>query len=95
MAVREHPRGVELPQGSLSVLLRRASKDLVVVGEAQQAYHLGQRQDGFGVLTVVSPRIRECSVCSHQNQLCPLYHMELTKRARFTGARLPFCETRV
>ncbi|KOC66798.1 hypothetical protein WH47_12603 [Habropoda laboriosa] len=47
VAVRKHPRGVELPQSSLPVLLRRASEDLVVVvgvGEAQQAYHLRERQ---------------------------------------------------
>lgn len=44
MAVREHTRGVELPQGALPALLRRARENLVVVGEAQQAHYLGKRQ---------------------------------------------------
>lgn len=44
VAVSEHARGVELPQGAFPALLRRAREDLVVVGEAQQAHHLGERQ---------------------------------------------------
>lgn len=50
VAVREHARGVKLPQGSLAVLLGRASEDLVVVGVVQQAQHLGERQVDVDVL---------------------------------------------
>lgn len=44
MAVGEHTRGVELPQGAPPALLRRAREDLVVLGEAEQVHHLGERQ---------------------------------------------------
>jgi len=46
VAVSEHARGVELPQGAFPTFLRRAGEDLVVVGEAQQAHHFGERQVG-------------------------------------------------
>jgi len=46
VAVSEHARGIELPQGALSALLRRAREDLVVVGEAQQTHYFRERQVG-------------------------------------------------
>lgn len=46
VAVGEHARGIKLPQGAFSALLRRAREDLVVVGEAQQTYHFRERQVG-------------------------------------------------
>lgn len=56
VAVREHARGVKLPQGSLAVLLGRASEDLVVVGVVQQAQHLGERQVDVDVLGTANYR---------------------------------------
>lgn len=49
VAVGEHTRGIKLPQGAFSVLLRRAREDLVVVGEAQQTHHFRERQIGTAI----------------------------------------------
>lgn len=54
VAVREHPRGIKLPQGSPPVFLRRASEDLVVVGVVQQTQHLGERQVDVDVLSTTN-----------------------------------------
>lgn len=48
MTVGEHARGIKLPQGAFSALLRRACEDLVVVGEAQQTHHFRERQVDAG-----------------------------------------------
>lgn len=93
VAVGEHPRGVELPQGPLPALLGRASEDLVVVGVVQEAQHLGQRQVDF-VGAACGTAGKTVSFVGAAPDLVPGLHFS-RDHARLTDATPASRETRV
>lgn len=95
VAVGEHPRGVELPQGPPPALLGRASEDLVVVGVVQKAQHLGQRQvDVYFVSTACGTTRETVSFVGAAPDLVPGLHFS-RDHARLTDATPASRETRV
>lgn len=97
VAVREHARGVKLPQGSLAVLLGRASEDLVVVGVVQQAQHLGERQVDVDVLSTANYGSTVQTQSFARTTITDLlvgFHFT-RDHARLADARLASRETRV
>lgn len=95
VAVGEHPRGVELPQGPPPALLGRASEDLVVVGVVQEAQHLGQRQvDVYFVSTACGTTRETVSFVGAAPDLVPGLHFS-RDHARLTDATPASRETRV